>query len=305
MKKGKKQRYCNTETLVGIHTVSGTTENNIDLVQADYSDYISSCSLKKVRNKDQQEVCLRINPNKKRMGYIMESYSEFQEKMKKIFTKLRVKDFRWRRVDLSFNTMNKCYFQDYRKLNRLLIACFINMTNAKNAYDTTDFWTGKTKSLAAKSGDLEIEFYDKQDESQGKSPYYSRLEFRSVRMRHDVEYEFLNLWVKRLDRMLDEFVNVQDRYNQCLAEVYLEDLKKQKKDREFLSLNSFLLSRTECIFTRKQLLDLFLMLGIEKEKAKNRVYNFPKSYSIEFISKKDLEDIVRDIQSKIREYFSK
>ena len=41
----------------------------------------------------------------------------------------------------------------------------------------------KTKSLATRNQLREVEFYDKSDESQNRSPYYSRLELRSVRMK--------------------------------------------------------------------------------------------------------------------------
>lgn len=248
---------------------------------------------------------MKINPNQHKNGHILECYSEFREVIQELWCELKIYSFRWTRIDLSFNTKSNSYYNDYRKLNRLLIACFASMTSAKNAYEAKDFWTCKTQSLVAKSENLEIEFYDKEKESGGKSPYYSRLELRSVRMRNGIEHEFLKLWMKRLDGMVFEFENVQARYNANLAQIYLKDLDKERKERKFININSFLMMYRECIFTRNQLKDLLIMIGLEDKQAKTKIYNFSKNHSVEFFDRKDLEYIVKDIQVKIREYFSK
>lgn len=93
--------------------------------------------------------------------------------------------------------MDNKYCANYMKLNRLLIACIANSTNDKNTYNTKNFWNGKTKSLATKNQLREVEFYNKADESQNRSPYYSRLELRSVRMNGDIEHEFLEVGNKQ------------------------------------------------------------------------------------------------------------
>lgn len=305
MNQEKQKNYCNNETVVGIHTGSGVTEETIDLNRAEKNRNVSYAAIRKVRNQDKYEWFIKLNPNQNKSGYILEHYSEFKKVVQEVWRDLEVESFQWKRIDLSFNTRNNSYYKEYKKLNRLLIACFANMTSAKNVYDAKDFWTCKTKSLVAKSEGLEIEFYDKEKESGGKSPYYSRLEFRSVRMRKGIEHEFLELWIKRLDAMILEFENVQTRYNDNLARIYLEDFRKEKQDRKFNSVTSFLTVYRECIFTRNQLKELLMLIGMEEKQAVRKVYNFSKDHSIEFFAKKDLEYIVKDIQVKIREYFSK
>ena len=90
-----------------------------------------------------------------------------------------------------------------------------------------------------------------------------------------------------------------------MAEVYLEDLAKKKHDREFMSINSFLMTRRDYIFTSSQMKKLLMLLGLSKEEAKNKAYNFKKFHSIEYFSREDLEIIVADIKTKIIEYFAK
>lgn len=295
----------NNDTQVGFHTGNGTTQEVIDLDKANKNDIIVNCNIRKVRNKDKNETYMRVNPNKNNNGYILTEYTAFQKVMQDVFEELGVKEFKWKRVDMSFNTMDNKYYANYTKLNRLLIACIANSTNDKNTYDTKNFWNGKTKSLATKNQLREVEFYDKADESQNRSPYYSRLELRSVRMNGDIEHEFLEVWFERLDKAIEEFEAVQNSFNQNMAEIYLKDLAKKKHDREFLSINSFLMTRRDYIFTSSQMKKLLMLLGLSTEEAQNKAYNFKKYHSIEYFKREDIEEIVADIKEKIIEYFSK
>lgn len=176
--------------------------------------------------------------------------------------------------------------KNYTKLNRLLIACFASATNDYNTYDTRNFWTGSTKSLATKNNYREVEFYDKQDESQRKSPYFSRLEFRSLRMRGDIETEFLIIWFDRLDRAVQEFENVQNKFNQYMAEVYLNDLKKKKHERQFLSINSFLMTRKDYIFTSRQMKNLLMLIGQIKNRHKIKPITSKNIIKLSILKKK-------------------
>jgi|GEM_PF-6789157 len=305
MYKKKLEGCFNENTHVGFHTANGTTEDIIDVEAANANSIIKSWNYRKVRNKDDFETYIRVNPNKNNGGYILTKYSAFKEVMEKVFDEIGVSDFKWKRIDLSFNTMNNQYYENYTKLNRLLIACFASANNDCNTYDTKDFWSGRTKSLATKNSYREIEFYDKKDESQNRSPYYSRLELRSLRVCSDIETEFLNLWFHRLDKALQQFENVQHKFNQHMAEVYLNDLKKKKHERQFLSINSFLMTRKDYIFTSKQMKNLLMLIGLNEKQAQNKAYNFKKYHKIEYFKKEDLAAIVADIKTKITDYFSK
>ena len=240
MNKNKRLAYLKKiDAHIGFHTRNGIAPQVHDLKKAYANKFVTNCNIRKVRNEDKQETYIRVNPNKENNGYILTGYKAFNKVMNSVFEELEIEDFKWKRVDMSFNTMDNKYYQTYTKLNRLLIACIANSSNDKNTYDTKDFWTGRTKSLATKNQLREVGFYDKADESNNRSSYYSRLELRSVRMNGDIEHEFLNVWFERLDNAVMEFESVQDRFNQNMAEIYLEDLARKKRDREFMSINSF------------------------------------------------------------------
>lgn len=306
MDKKKRLAYLKEiDAHVGFHTGNGIAPQVLDLKKANDNDFVTNCNIRKVRNEDEQETYLRVNPNRNNNGHILTEYTAFKKVMIDVFEELEISDFKWKRVDMSFNTMDNKYYPNYTKLNRLLIACIANSANDKNTYDTKNFWNGKTKSLATKNQLREVEFYDKADESQNRSPYYSRLELRSVRMKDSIEHEFLKVWFDRLDDAVKEFEAVQDRFNHSMAELYLEDLSRKKRDRKFMSVNSFLMTRRDYIFTSNQMKKLLMLLGFTEEEANNKASNFKKYHNIEYFSLEDLKAIVTDIKEKMIEYFSK
>lgn len=112
-------------------------------------------------------------------------------------------------------------------------------------------------------------------------------------MRGSIEHEFLDVWFERLDNAVKEFEAVQDRFNFNMAVIYLEDLAKRKKDREFMSISSFLMTRREYIFTNSQMKKLLIMLGLTEE-ATNKAYNFKKYHTIEYFNIDYVYDTVRN-----------
>lgn len=150
----------------------------------------------------------------------------------------------------------------------------------------------------------EIEYYDRYEKDKN-SPYSARLELRSRRVKNSIEHEFLCVWFQRLDRAVKQFEKVQNKYNQDFAVEFINDMAKEKCYRKHLSLTSFLMVKSECIFTRKQMLNLLIELGYSKERAKNKVYNFKKEHKIEFFSIKDLEFLIDYIKNEIKNYFEK
>ena len=305
MKNKKIMEYFTDKSVSGFHTGNGRTDKLIDQTLAEKYTIIKEVGIKKVRNKDWFITNILVNPNADNDGYIIDKYSEFQKVIDSAFAALDINDFKWNRFDFCFSTTDEDYYEKYEKLNRLLIACFAISEKDHNSYDAKNFWTGRTKCLSTKNSRREVEFYDKKDESQGRSLYCARLELRSLRIAGDLKTEFTKIWFGRLDRALREFENVQKKFNMHLARLYLNDLKKPKDERDIMSRNSFILSKKHCIFTRQQMKDLLLLIGLDEKRAANAVYNFKKQHKIEYFEKDDLVAIVQDIKAKITEYFSK
>ena len=114
MNKNKRLAYCKSnDTQVGIHTGNGTTQEIVDLDKASTINLIETCNIRKVRNEDGHETYMRVNPNRNYNGYISTEYTNFKNVMQGLFDELGVSDFEWKRVDLSFNTLDNKYFANY------------------------------------------------------------------------------------------------------------------------------------------------------------------------------------------------
>ena len=72
-----------------------------------------------------------------------------------------------------------------------------------------------------------------------------------------------------------------------------------------MSINSFLMTRRDYIFTSKQMKKLLVLLGLSEEKAINKANNFKKYHNIEYFDIEDLKAIVIDIKEEMIKYFSK
>ena len=106
MDKKKRLAYLKEiDAHVGFHTGNGIAPQVVDLKKANDNDFVTNCNIRKVRNEDEQETYLRVNPNRNNNGYILIEYTAFKKVMKDVFEELAITDFKWKRVDMSFNTM--------------------------------------------------------------------------------------------------------------------------------------------------------------------------------------------------------
>lgn len=63
MNKKKRLAYLKEiDAHVGFHTGNGIAPQVLDLKKANDNDYVTNCNIRKVRNEDEQETYLRVNP---------------------------------------------------------------------------------------------------------------------------------------------------------------------------------------------------------------------------------------------------
>ena len=294
MKQSKKEVYENT-MYVGTHTVSGTS--NVvatEPMNAASENAVKVCTQRKVRNKDQIETYLQLNPR----------YSEFLSVLEDILSGvgIEMEEFKIKRADFCFNFKDETHYEAYQKLHRLLLCCLSDAYSFDNAYQAQSLWTYDSLSLAIKNDSYEAENYNKDLESGGTDEAKSRLEIRSKKIKTELPHEFMDIWCEKLEKSLDHFEDVQQRYNMNLERLYKEDLEKPKKQRKYYNLTSFLLQYQECIFTSAQMVDLLTRFD-EVENPRSKAKNFKKYHHIEYFSKSDLKYIVAVLKKKMEEYF--
>ena len=109
-------------------------------------------------------------------------------------------------------------------------------------------------------------------------------------------------WTKQLDSAIEHFEDVQKEYNEHLEHLYKADLTKDSRDRNYLNLDAFLLQYKDCIFTRKQLIDLLRRFEEVKTPVK-KANRFKEKHRIEYFSKADLNVVVRCLKEKMNAFF--
>lgn len=302
----KRKKYIDN-IYVRLHTISGVSDEKIDLEKTAKHKNITKSYNKRYENREDESTYLLINPNKGvENNGMLETYEEFKEVLYWIFDDLgsEVDEFHIRRADLSINTDTAGDFDLYRKMHRAILCCLSYEYNITNTYESNNLWTQKHLNLAIKGSTIEAENYDKEEESHGSVPTTNRFELRSLQIGDDntLKKEFAEKWCKRLDLAKMNYRSVQMKYNDNLERLYKEDLKKPKKQREYLSLNAFLMQYSDCIFSTAQMIDLVSRFD-EVKNPTEKARNFKNAHAIEYISQKDLNLVIRAIKRKIKEYF--
>lgn len=87
MNKKKRLAYLKEiDAHVGFHTGNGIAPQVLDLKKANDNDFVTNCNIRKVRNEDEQETYLRVNPNRNNNGYILTEYTAFKKVMSERFS---------------------------------------------------------------------------------------------------------------------------------------------------------------------------------------------------------------------------
>ena len=301
----KRNEYEETMNLNGIDTLSGYIPRKVS--DKDMKNGVK-CNINQCNYQiDKERTYLLINPNKNGGGEkLITKYSEFVDKMSFILDSLGadLSEYDVIRADFCFNSTDKSTYDSYQKLHRLLISCLAKAYKYKNCYVSCDLWDFERLSIAIKKDDSEIENYNKARQSEEKDECANRLELRSKRMSGtSIEYQFMTKWFERLDKARECFNDVQMECNKHLEKLYKQDLAKPPKERNYLSLNAFLLQYKETIYTRKQMIDLLSRFEEVKNPTK-KADKFKDNHKIEFFSQKDLEYIIEILKKKTGEYFN-
>lgn len=296
----KRQRYKNN-LYAAIHTLAIKC-SYVDEEVAGRKNIVKSCSKKKIRQQEYYEYYLQLNPNKA-VGAetLVKTYSELKKILEQAFEEMKITNFRITRADFCFNSDQSEDYELFKKLNKLLIACIADAENIKNCYQTVDLWTNKSLSVAVKNDYIEAENYDKGLQSHGMTETKNRLELRSKRVKKSLDVEFQEKWFLRLDKACERFEFVQDRYNYELSRIWKIDSERSKKERDYISVDAFLIKFKDCIFTRKQLIDLLANMGVKNPAVKAK--KFKDKHQIEFYSKKDLTEVIEALKIHAKQYF--
>ena len=96
---------------------------------------------------------------------------------------------------------------------------------------------------------------------------------------------------------------VHRKYNIELERIYLED--RYSDPVKFRGLTDFLIQYQNCIFCKRQMVELLSKIGIGgAEKAATRAKNHKYRYGIEYYSEKDVRKAVDEIKRSTEAFFN-
>lgn len=198
------------------------------------------------------------------------SYAEFDMVLTQIMDALGIDKYTITRVDLKFDSEDPNFFEDNKKIIRLVMAEISYKLKIKNFLMFINAQTLKTGSIKLQSSGMEIEYCDKTINQNDASNVCARL---SLRLKNNAKgfdnlgYEFTN----KLNKLKDAVVNPETG-KPDVATAYLrcnENLLSYWKDGNYTSAIDFLRHDRfrELIFTRKQLRE-FLRLTYSTDDLK-------------------------------------
>lgn len=280
-----------------IHTIALKSEGILDILDQN----LEKCIVARSQSGEKRTTTSIINPNK--LAGDLFSYSDFKLVMECILKDAGINEYVIVRADMRFDSYDPEHYQLYAKLNRYLISALAVTYTVRNCYRTTNLFSQKQLSVAIKNKYFECENYDKNAESAGKDMAMSRLEERSKCWKHnDLRAEFTDHWFSRWDKAIKNLDAVHKRYNDELEQIYKEDRKAYPC--QFRTLTDFLIQYQECIFCKKQMINLlarFEEVGVDQ--AKTRAENHKKRYGIEYFSVKDVEFAIGEIKRATLDFF--
>lgn len=284
--------------LAGIHTLEILSPVYSPIEPEDKPYLVREMGIRPPKKNGKRDFTLysyALNPNKALGQPVIRTYSDFQEASEYVLGDMEIPEYlRKSRVDFCFDSLDDDY-ERYRKLNRCLILLISLQYRVGNRYETFDPLTLENKTVCIKGSHIQMENYNKGIED----PYCgikNRLELRSTSLAKDIPIPLIfEGWNKRLYTAVAQYDLLQERTNIGL-------LAKWEQERSTLtSGNEFVRKYSGYIYTRKQLVELYTLMGMKNPEQVAK--NFIQRNEIEFIRPQDLSGYVDSILESANTFF--
>lgn len=297
MKKSELQKY---QLRASIHTVEIRSDNKPDIFKC------MGCGPVYLDKSDIWKV--KVNPND--YGGDIFSYSHLTFLMDSLFFDGKLENPFYYRTDIRLDSYED-NFQDYYKLNLLLISLFAMLFNDSNYQAIAHFLTQSKEfsDISSQNQYWQVKYYNKKFQTNDRDPAKARLEFRSLKSTRKSGYLPIDIkakWFNKLDKLPALYENLQKQCNQDLLVAYEEYCKynsKQQRKRDLLTEFFSNYSNGLTVFTRKQLVNFLIECGIEPCKAKDRAEYIIGKCNMEFFSKTTLIEYIEMIKSSMDTFF--
>lgn len=280
------------ETITGIDTLEVTSPT---FTEKQYSFFTHDLQRLVQRDGAEPKYKYRVNPDRL-IGYDTSTLNGYFIALNEIYAQSNIESPTKTRIDFRFDNYTIDY-EDIYKINKLLILLVAEHFNITNRYVSCDPLTAELKTIRINNKYLEMEFYNKQLESPNEF-IKTRLELRSKALYDNnencKEWRELTKWIDRLETVTDKKTGTIDKLTAKINKNLIQRYAEQTEKGIIHTPNDFITKYSDFIFTRKQLISLYSLMGIKT--AEQQASKYKRKYKIEFFSLKEIQNYVKAIK---------
>lgn len=245
------------------------------------------------------ELITKWNPNNMCFNYSNEyKLSETKRKLVELMevaTVINVDDVKMNRIDIA--TDSTIDFVVNAKMIQLLHKCLVAKIKGGKVWLNIDDTDNKVSNVRFANRDWNIEFYDKDKESEGNSLYNTRFEVRHLRIKSQ---DFIHHIDKTIDLWQGALNNLE-----VVDKIEVEKLKRiaddERKECPNMRFTTYVDRHNAEIFTLEQLKELYKYWGL-KGSFKAWLNDYRKTHILELVNKTQLNNVVKEVVKSLKSY---
>lgn len=269
--------------------------------QADNINNFDFVSTKVDTDKELKKYSYKVNPDKANKELIYNADDYFRT-LAYITETMQIVDPIKTRIDFRFDSFADDY-NEFLKLNKLLLLLLSEEYKIENRYESTDFLTLDKLTIRIQNQYLEVENYNKKIQ-EPNGIVCNRLELRSKKLydcsnEAEKEYDNFYSWVERLNKSATKanFEKVTDGLNRYI----LQHIQNEQQQHNYTTYE--LLCRYEnCILTSYQARLLFSKIAEYKD-SKRSAFQWLNSRNIDYFTFADIQQYIKRIEEAGTDFF--
>lgn len=256
--------------------------------------------IKKPRMNAKAEILIPLSFNRAKGRYArVEGLKELRDNTEKFFANvLKVEDVdevKLNRIDIAIDC--NLDFQDNFKYLLYMYSLILHSDKYANSWTTINHKDYKANTLHSKSTQMDIVFYDKNSESQGKAPYNTRMEFRAKNLS---TMDFIKHIDRIIDRIKEMDINIP-MLNRITIDKICNLYDEELKNNNILSFNEVVRKYNHLIFNKEILQGLYNYAGM-KGNLTNWIKKFRLKTPLELFTAKDITNYKKECVKALKAY---
>lgn len=245
------------------------------------------------------ELTTKWNPNNARFDYsnvyeLSHTKGKLVELME-LATVINIDDVKMNRVDIcTDSTIN---FVENAKMIQLLHKCLVVRLKGGKLWVNIDDSDNNYSNFRFANRDWNIEFYDKDKESESKSLYSTRFEVRYLRAKSQY-------FIHHIDKTIDLWGGALNNL-EVVDKIEVEKLKRiaddERRECPSMKFTTFVDRHNDEIFTIEQLRELYKYWGL-KGAFKTWLRDYRKTHIMELINKTQLNEVIKEVVKSLKAY---